>query len=52
MYCPMVAVFPSLRRLVPSNVLSIIFRKPGIDVKVSELVEIRECCFKGFLWYC
>jgi len=52
MYCPIVAIFPSLRRLVPSNVFSIKFCKSGIDVKVSELIGIRECCFKGFMWYC
>jgi len=52
MYCPIVAIFPSLCRLVPSDDLSVIVRKPGIDIKVSELIEIRECCFKGFVRYC
>jgi len=52
MYCPIVMIFPSLRRLVPSDVLPVIFCKSGINVKVSEMVEIRECSFKGFPWYC
>jgi len=52
MYCPMVAISPSLCWSVPSDALPIMCRKSGIDVKFSELIEIRECCFKGFMWYC
>jgi len=51
MYCPIVAIFPSFRRSVPSDDLSVIECKSGIDVKLSELIVIRECFFKGFLWY-
>jgi len=52
MYCPMVAIFPSLCWSVPSDDLPVMVCKSGIDVKVSELIEIRKCCFKGSLWYC
>jgi len=51
MYCPIVAIFPSLRRLVPSDDFSVEECKSVIDVKISKLIEIRECRFKGFLWY-
>jgi len=51
MYCPIVAVFPSLCGSVPSNDFSVVECNSVIDVKVSELIEIRECRFKGFLWY-
>jgi len=52
MYCPIVAIFPSLCGLMPSNIFSIVFHKPGIDVKVGKLVKKGERCFKSFLWYC
>jgi len=51
MYCPIVVIFPSLRRSVPSDDSSVIECKSVIDVKISELIKIRECRFKGFLWY-
>jgi len=52
MYCPMVAIFPSLCRSVPSNVFSVISCESAIDVKINELIEIGECGLKGFMWYC
>jgi len=51
MYCPIVAIFPSLCGLVPSDAFSVIGCKSAIDVKINKLIEIRECRFKGFLGY-
>ena len=51
MYCPIVAIFPSLRRSVPNDDFSVEECKSVIDVEISELIEIRECRFKSFLWY-
>jgi len=51
MYCPIVAIFPSLHRSVPSNDFFVIECKSVIDIKISKLIEIRECRFKSFLWY-
>jgi len=51
MYCPIVVIFPSLCRLVPSDDFSIIDCMSSIDVEINELIEIRECRFKGFLGY-
>jgi len=51
MYCPFVAIFPSLCRSVPSNTFSVIGCKSAIDVEISKLIKIRECRFKGFLGY-
>jgi len=51
MYCPIVAIFPSLCRSVPSDDFSVIDCNSVIDVKINKLVKIRECHLKGFLWY-
>jgi len=51
MYCPIVMVFPSLRGSVPSDNFFVVECNSVIDVKVGELINIRECRFKGFLWY-
>jgi len=49
MYCPMIAVFPSLRRMVPSDDFIVIGCDPVIDVEICKLIGIGKCCFKGFL---
>jgi len=51
MYCPIVAIFPSLGRSVPSDNFSVINCNSVINVKINKLIEIRECRFKGFLGY-
>jgi len=51
MYCPIVAIFPSLCRSVPSNAFSIIGCKSAIDIEINKLIGVGECCFKGFLGY-
>jgi len=51
MYCPMVAVFPSLCGVVPSDDFIVVESKPSIDVEIRKLIRIGKCRFKGFLWY-
>jgi len=51
MYCPIVVIFPSMCRSVPSNAFSVISCKSAIDVEISDLIGIGECTFKGFVWY-
>jgi len=42
MYCPIVTIFPNLRRAMPSNSLPIVFCKPGIDIEFGEVVKVRD----------
>ena len=51
MYCPIVTIFPSLRRVMPSDGLLVICCKPSIDVKFGKVVKIRDGCFEGFSFY-
>jgi len=38
MYCPMVVVFPSVRRAVPSDKFMVIKCNSGIDVEIRKLI--------------
>jgi len=40
MYCPIVMIFPNLRRAMPSNGFSIVFHEPGIDIELGKMIKI------------
>jgi len=52
MYCPIVAIFPSLCRLVLGDDFIVIGWKSGVNVQVGKLIGIGECAFKGVVWDC
>jgi len=52
MYCPIVAIFPSLCRSVPGNAFLVIGCKSGVNVQISKLIVIGECAFEGVVWDC